>query len=111
MCRIHRINPSIHKIIRKIEIIFNRELSIDLLWPSHKPVLHIADMETGFQNEIYIRNRTAENLWKESKLCLAENYTGFAEAIRLHTETRFTSSTLEKDRKRGSRTMTQLSRS
>lgn len=43
--------------IPRDEIIFNREFSIDLIWLKEKPVLHIVDTKTGFQNSIFTKDK------------------------------------------------------
>lgn len=41
-------------IILKHNIVFNREISMDLTWIDNKPILHIVDIETGLQNDLFI---------------------------------------------------------
>ena len=65
------------------EIIFNREVSIDLMWLDKKPILHIVDTATNFQNALFIRKKTAQDLWDDFVDCWASVYTGFPEIIRL----------------------------
>ena len=91
-CAEHAVPPfRFRASIPKDNIIFNRELSIDLMWLNGKPVLHVVDTETGFQNAIFIQDKTAENLWNDFINCWASVYTGFPEIIRLDRETSFTS--------------------
>lgn len=36
---------------------------MELMWLDNKPVLHIVDLETGFQNAVFIRTESETNLW------------------------------------------------
>lgn len=42
---------------------FNSELAMDLVWINAKPVLHVIDTHTCFQNRAFIIHKTAPRLW------------------------------------------------
>lgn len=44
------------------EIVFNRELAMDLMYLNKKPVLHVIDTATNFQNAVFIRSKSTEDL-------------------------------------------------
>lgn len=46
------------------ETIFNRKLTIDLIYLNKKPVLHILDAAKKFQNANFIRSESREDIWK-----------------------------------------------
>ena len=37
-------------------VIYNHELALDLLWLAGKPVLHVVDVHTSFQNAIFVQD-------------------------------------------------------
>lgn len=59
------------------------------MWRNGNPALHIADTETGFQNAIFNRGKTAENLWTDFINCWPSFYIGFPEFLRLDREPSF----------------------
>lgn len=61
------------------------------MWLNVKPVLHIVDTRTGFENAIFIRAKSAESLWIYFINFWATIYIRFPQIIRLDRETRFTS--------------------
>lgn len=71
------------------KIILNRELLLDLIWLDGKAVLHVLVNETGFQNERFIRNKTAEGQWTDFINCWASVYTDFRETICVDRERTF----------------------
>lgn len=73
------------------KVISNRELSMDLMWLNKKAVLHIVDTSTLFQNAVFIRNQSSQNLWEEFVDCWVSVYTGFPEIVRLDRQSGFTS--------------------
>lgn len=64
---------------------------MDIMWLNGNPVLHIVDIETNYQNAIFIHGKSSHDLWKEFIDCLASVYTCFEDAIRLDRETSFVS--------------------
>ena len=71
-------------------IIFNREVSMDLMWLNKRAVLHIVDTATSFQNATFIRSQSSKELWNDFIECWASVYTGFPENIRLDRQSGFT---------------------
>lgn len=45
------------------KVLFNQEISIELRGLYGKPILHIVDTRTIFQNAINIRTKRAEDVW------------------------------------------------
>lgn len=48
-----------------------------------KPVLHVGDTVTNFQNDIFIERKTADDPWVEFLKCWASVYIGLPEIIRV----------------------------
>lgn len=62
-----------------------------MMWINNKPVLHIVDTETSFQNLILLQDKTAQNLLIDFVKYWATIYTVFPETIRLYHESSFAS--------------------
>lgn len=54
-----------------------------------KPFLQILDNETRFQSVIFMKVKSAENLWNDFVNCWASLYTEFRNIIRLDRDTSF----------------------
>lgn len=59
------------------EVLFNREVSIDLMCLNGKPVLHVVDTDTGFLNGVIIKYKTTEGLWTIFLNCWTSVCIGF----------------------------------
>lgn len=70
---------------------------MDLTWLYNKPFLHMVDIETEFQNAIFIKDKISTNLCNDFFNCWARFYTTFPETIRLDRETCFTSNEFRKN--------------
>lgn len=70
---------------------FNHEIAVDLLWLDSKPVFHIVDTHTLFQNAAFVKYKTSECIWQTFLDCWATVYLGYPENIRLDHETSFNS--------------------
>lgn len=44
------------------KIVFNHELSIDLMWLEGHPILHVVDTHTHFMNANILRSEKAEDI-------------------------------------------------
>ena len=72
-------------------IVYNHELALDLVWLSGKPVLHVVDTHTSFQNAIFIKNKSPEGLWKSFTDCWSTVYLGLPNILRVDQEASFNS--------------------
>lgn len=54
-----------HASIPKYDVMFNRELPIDLMWLNGRPVIHVMDTETKSRNGIVIQDIKSEGLWND----------------------------------------------
>ncbi len=73
------------------KILFNHELAIDLLWLDKRPVLHVIDTHTLFQNGVFIKSKKSEDLWKSLIDCWFTVFIGYPSVIRLDREPSFDS--------------------
>lgn len=72
-------------------VVFIQEVSIDLMWLVGDPVVHVVDTNTGFQNAVFIENKTSEKIWEHFVHCWASTYVGYPNRIRLDQEMSFIS--------------------
>lgn len=63
------------------EIIFNHEVSIDLLWLDIQPVLRVVCTHTHPGNAVWIKSKTAERIWKTFVECWSTLYVGHPRKI------------------------------
>lgn len=71
------------------KILFNLELSMDRIWLDGKPVLHILDKHTGYQNSMILKDKTYESLWDHFLVCSATLYARYPKRKRLYQERSF----------------------
>ena len=71
------------------EIVYNHELALDLLWLDKKPVLHVVDTHTSFQNAVFIQDKTPEGLWRSFTECWSTVYLGLPNVLRIDQEASF----------------------
>lgn len=64
-------------------IVFNRELSMDLLWLDKVPVLHVVDTHTAFKNAEFIRGKSSKELWESFLRCWVTLFIGYPNTLRL----------------------------
>ena len=50
-------------------IVFNREVALEQMWTEKKAVLHIADIETGFNSATFLSYQSLEAVWDEFNIC------------------------------------------
>ena len=81
------------------DIIFNREVAIDLMWLNGKPVLHVVDTATNFQNAVFLKSKSTDDIWNDFIDCWTSVHVGFPEIIRLDRESSFTSDQFRKNAK------------
>lgn len=73
------------------KVIFNRELAMDLMHLNKRPLLHIFDTATNFQNEKFTKSKSMEDCWQNFIGCWTTFRTCFPYIIRLDRETTFVS--------------------
>lgn len=61
------------------------------MWGNGKQALHILYTSSGFQNSVFIRDKSAESLSTDLINCWASAYIRFPEIIRLNRDTSFRS--------------------
>lgn len=76
---------------------FNAKAVIDLVWSDKRPVLHVVDAHTCFQNASFIRDKTAECLWKLFIEVWATVYCGLPDVLRVDREPSLMASAFRKD--------------
>lgn len=67
-------------------IIFNREISTDLMWVNNKPVLHVVVTAIKFQNAVFFKSKYTKEVWKDFIEFWISVYIIFPEIIRLDRE-------------------------
>lgn len=82
-----RIRESMHP----DRVVFNLELSMDLMWLNVKPILRIVDRHTQFKNGVPFRTKRAEDVWYAFVEGLASIYLGDPNILRMDQEATFTS--------------------
>ena len=70
-------------------VVYNHEVAMDLLWLDKKPVLHIIDTHTSFQNAMFITEKSPEGLWTAFVECWSTVYLGFPNVLRVDQESSF----------------------
>ncbi len=45
------------------DIVFNREVALDLMWIENKAVLSVVDIMTGFNSATFLSYQTTEAVW------------------------------------------------
>lgn len=61
------------------------------MWLEGAPVLHVEDVNKGFQNAFLIERKTSEKIWEPFVHCWASTYVGYPNCIRLGREKSFAS--------------------
>lgn len=72
-------------------IVYNHELALDLMWLDGRPVLHVVDCHTSFQNAIFVSDKTPEGLWRAFTECWSTVYLGLPNVLRIYQEASFNS--------------------
>lgn len=73
------------------KIIFNEEISLDLMWLGKRPVLHVVDTHTNFGSASFLRGQSAEQVWNSFIECWCAIYTGYPTKMRLDQGSNFKS--------------------
>ncbi len=56
------------------DIVFNREVALDLMWIEEKAVLHVVDIETGLNSATFLSYQTVEAVRHVFVICWAYLY-------------------------------------
>ena len=72
-------------------MVFNREVALDLMWISRRAVLHAVDMDTNFSSAIFLKEQTVEGVWRAFVMCWCSLYPGYPETIHVDQGSCFTS--------------------
>ena len=83
--------PQSFKVSFPQDIMFNRELALDLMWIRVKPLLHVVDLGTHFSSAEFVNGRSVEAVWLAFLLCWADVYTGWPDSMRGDQDSVFTS--------------------
>jgi hypothetical protein len=73
------------------KLVFNDELSMDLLWLDGEPALHVVDTATRFGAAVFLEGQDVEHVWAAFLSCWALVYTGYPKKSRTDAGTIFTS--------------------
>jgi hypothetical protein len=73
------------------KMVFNDELSMDLLWLDGKPALHVVDTATRFGAAVFLEVQDVEHVCAAFLSCWALAYTGYPRKSRTDDGTVFTS--------------------
>ena len=57
-------------------IVFNRDVALDLIRIENKAVLNVVDIGTGFNSVMFLSYQTVENLCDAIVICLSSLYIG-----------------------------------
>lgn len=78
------------------EIVFNQEVAIDLVWLAGRPVVHVVDTHTNYQNAEFVQSKAVDDLWQTFVKCWSSVYLVYPESIRLDQEASFNSESFRK---------------
>ena len=73
------------------EIVFNKEVALDLMWLEGKAVLHVVDCQTHFNSAAFLKGQSVEDVWDAFLRCWSSLYTGFPLKLRIDQGSAFTS--------------------
>ena len=73
------------------DVKFNHEVAVDLMWLKGRPLLHIVDTHTRFQNAILLKGESAQDVWDAFVEGWASVYIGYPNRIRSDRGSVFTS--------------------
>lgn len=73
------------------EIVFNREIALDLIWIESKAALHVVDLKTHSSSAAFINHHTVESVLDTFISCWASLYVGYSEKMRVDQGSAFTS--------------------
>lgn len=73
------------------EVIFNREVALDLMYIDNKAVLHVVDIDTHFNSAQFLKGNTVEQVWDAFLTCWSTLYIGHPNKIRVDQGSAFTS--------------------
>ena len=73
------------------DIVFNNKLALELMWIEKKAVLHVVDIETGFNSATFLPYQTVEAVWDAFVTCWESLYIGFPMKMRVDQGSAFTS--------------------
>jgi hypothetical protein len=73
------------------KLVFNDELSLDILWLDGEPALHVVDTATRFGAAIFLEGQDVEHVWAAFLTCWTLVYTGYPRKTRTDAGTVFTS--------------------
>lgn len=83
--------------IPETSISFNADVAFDLVWLDGRPVLHVVDLQTRFQNAVFIRSKTTETIWQAFIDIWSSTYTGFPATLHFDQESSFVSADMERN--------------
>ena len=72
-------------------ITFNADVAFDFVWLDGRPVLHVVDLQTRFQNAVFMHSKSTEAVWNAFIEIWCSTYTGFPSTLHLDQESSFTS--------------------
>jgi hypothetical protein len=73
------------------KLVFNDELSMELLWLDGEPALHVVDAATRFGAAVFLEGQDVEHVWSAFLSCWALGYTGYIKKSRTDAGTIFKS--------------------
>jgi hypothetical protein len=80
-CQSYADAPTSFKIRFPDEVVFNRELRMDLMFIDRQPILHIIDAAPGFQAAAFLEGEYASTIWNAFVLCWSRLFIGDPERI------------------------------
>lgn len=73
------------------EVLFNREVALDLMYLEGKALLHVVDIDTHFNSAQFLTGNTVEHVWDAFLTCWTTMYIGHPSKIRVDKGSAFTS--------------------
>lgn len=92
VCQTYSTNPQRFKVsLPNDEVTFNREVALDLMWVEGKAVLHVVDIDTHFNNAIFLKGQSVEDVWEVFLSCWSTVYLGNPDKLKVDQGSAFTS--------------------
>ena len=91
-CAIHSSKPKYFMLtVGNEDDRFNHCVAVDIMFINNKPILHVVDEVTHFQEATWLRNSTSAEVWKSFLRCWSMVYIGPPDYLRVDQGTNFVS--------------------
>ncbi len=71
------------------DVVFNREVAMDLMWIDKKALFHVVDLEENFSSATFLPIQTEDGVWSTFISCWTSPYIGFLLKMRVDEASAF----------------------